>query len=803
MSKNYYELYIASVLSLAETLVIKSSATADSINAVLIQIYGNSSVDPYDKTTWKYYKNICGQYHSTDSPIEIVSLDTLQTITFNIENLTINTATKKAYQYGTRNYNELVSLHPNMEMLILGILYPADMDKAVNSDDGTILSYPPVYVESNEVNLIGNLEKWVKNFDIRWHNQQFGISDDLYETTYLGLLYLNLVPAILNLRLRACKTSEAHSFHIRQYLASHGMLDSYLDDMTKKQALFLYRNINYIERNNGKRNIFQWLVEHIMTQRNLPLAELVMKHDTSVMPDSLYADIHFKRKDINNSFNSINKEQYTLDELLTKEYPLAIDNKSYTNENIGKIDRLFKNSLSSVVATKVLESSVIDYSDSTPYTFYDVAINHWLALAANDTYNTYIRFKNPINGQLINMHCKDAFIYMTYASAKLMGANVVNIPKLFAQRVIRQPKATISDLMEVADTKYIKPIDAYDIVSYIPIISRCVSVDAFYELTTEIFNCAQYHRRFVANQQHYFRRGLIDNMVSRVYCDKVCQVVPDNTTFENWLISKNLPTDTLTNEQYIAIVVELFETTTGGSIDSTKAMRQLQSAMIGLMTQLSSYSIQYIAEVNGSNIKLTSGSIIRIGDVDTSAEGVAFALDRYTDVVGLQAYENLIIAYESRPAYTNLINTQVMTVGSNFDIIVKPRITINGNIEDIRINQTGIDSRVSYLNGDAVTGIIGDDYYNTLTDAEIALMKDIYCDCKMPTPVGIDIATVILIDTIQGFTPIGAAEGVLAGFNTTVNPDVLPALIPVGGDVVLNAFENNVSNIVLNGFTLG
>ena len=140
MSLNHYNLYLEQVFQLAETIVIKSEGSAQSINDRLKYLYGDAIVDPTDKTTWKYYLNLAGKYHPTDKKIIITSLDTLQPIEFNADNLRIHTATAQAYQYGSRYYRELVSQYStDYEQIILGALYPIDIQKAIDSGvDGII-----------------------------------------------------------------------------------------------------------------------------------------------------------------------------------------------------------------------------------------------------------------------------------------------------------------------------------------------------------------------------------------------------------------------------------------------------------------------------------------------------------------------------------------------------------------------------------------------------------------------------------------------------------------------------------------
>jgi hypothetical protein len=50
---NYYSIYIESIYRLAESIVLKSEDTAESINDDLYTRYGPQAVDKLDRTTWK------------------------------------------------------------------------------------------------------------------------------------------------------------------------------------------------------------------------------------------------------------------------------------------------------------------------------------------------------------------------------------------------------------------------------------------------------------------------------------------------------------------------------------------------------------------------------------------------------------------------------------------------------------------------------------------------------------------------------------------------------------------------------
>lgn len=627
-TSNYYQIYIADVLKLAETIVIKSVATVEALNRYVTDYNGVDSVDVLDPTTWKYYMNLAGEYHFTDTRMYVTSMDTLEPIEFSKEFLEIHRATKRGYAYGTRQYKELVSLYPAQEMLILGILYPVNKAKAIAAKDGAILGYPPNLVEVNEYSLIANLQKWIDGYKTRWNNNQYEISDELYPATALGIMYLNLVPAIITLRLQACKTNEAHSFHVRQYLASHGLLDVYMEQMTLKQTLFFYRNIAYIERNSGQANIFEWLVEHIMTERNLPIAEYVMRHNLKDQPANLYPEITFRRNPLNLGLKSDPLDTKTLDQLLTKEDKLARDNPDVHVNEIGKIQTVFENSLSNVELTKALESDMIDYANATPYTLEDTLVNHWLWLSSNGLYyQAVVAINSPKTGERIPMVVKDAFIFMWYAFCKSVGVELEYIPPMFAKRVQRIPTPTVDQIWAVADHKLVPRSTAVQALSMQPVIPNMISTEAFYNKCVEINNACQMQRNLIASQEHMDRRGYVHGMVSHIYSDNICQLASPTYSYEQWFADRNIKVDDFSRDDLELAYLSLVKDATGLSLTTTSSLRSLQAAMVRMLAQLSSYSVQFMTKINATDIRVGDMPAVRVGNELSKMFGQRFIAD--------------------------------------------------------------------------------------------------------------------------------------------------------------------------------
>jgi hypothetical protein len=611
VSKNYYSLYVESVIKFAATLSIKSAQSADSINTYVAAAYGASSVST-DPTTWKYYLNVCGEYHFSDSQIYITSLDTLQTIPFTKAALASNPATKAAYVYGSVYYQELVAKYPLMQQLIKGVIYPADMASAVAAADGTILSYDTSYVESNEDDLLVHLQDWIYKFIFRWDNPAFRLTDSLYSAARHGIMYLNLPLAILNIRIRFCGTRQAHSFHVRQYLASHSNMDRHYDMMTLEQQLFFYRNIAYLERHSGTNATFETLVQKVLTLRGIPLAEFEMKHSDANMPTNVRADVEFVKKHLNLPSNVAYDETITLTQLLDKEAPLAPGNPDYIAYESTDIDSTLKNSLSGVLPTKVLESAVISYENLLGDDINTILLNHWLYLSTSNQYPVYIRTPNPITGVEIVMSTKQAFLYSVYAYVKAQGLDLTTVPKLMAAKIQRNPLPSIYDMMSVVDAAKVGRSLAIAMLSYHPVQPAIQSTVTFYNFCKNIQRATKAQAGIVSMQEDFSTQSQVKAMGLRVFGDVVCSFAADGTTMTQWLSDNDLPAaDAFTAAQYLQLYNDILLKATGQDLVSTQTVADIQAAMVGIMQQLSSYSVQFTTNITGTDVQALKWSTIR------------------------------------------------------------------------------------------------------------------------------------------------------------------------------------------------
>jgi hypothetical protein len=172
-----------------------------------------------------------------------------------------------------------------------------------------------------------------------------------------------------------------------------------------------------------------------MTERSLPIAEYTMRHDLENQLENIYPELRFRRKSINPVPSASTIETISLEEMLVKQDRLARDNIKYKDAVMPVIKEQLENSLSNAVMTKVLESSIVDYGNSSSHSLTDTLLNQWLDLSSKNVYNTNVEVTNPKNGEKIPLSAKDAYTFIWYAFCKSINVDIQEVPKLLAKRV--------------------------------------------------------------------------------------------------------------------------------------------------------------------------------------------------------------------------------------------------------------------------------------------------------------------------------------------------------------------------------
>lgn len=633
MSQAQYEIYRTKVMALARSLVIKCGPAADAMNAQLEMLGHN--VNLADPASWKYYLNLNGDYHPSDQMMTVTSLDTLQTIEFRKETLAIHRTTAREYAFGSRYYNALVEQYPDQEMLIQGIMNPVDPARAIAAADGSVLYYDPDLVEENETNLIPQLESWMQKWWARWYVPAYAFPDDLYTAAIFGKMVMIIPTVIMNLRLRNCNTLFAHSFHIRQHLASHGRLDVYVDYLTKKQMLWLYRNVIYLHRHAGKRETFNELLEHILTQRALPLGEWRMRHNTQEQAEAIYPAVEFNRQALNLDASAAGSDTRNIPQMLDAEQRSARNNLTVQPVAELQIKEQMENASKNILETKILESSILDLSESTTHTLTDSLINHWLQWAAEGQYTSVITVDNPKTGGTLTIDVREAFIIFLYTYNASMGITLPNIPPLQAQMVRRDPAPNRQTLYDMVDQRYVDHRVVDQIADQWSPVGSYISVPAFHDAVILIHQQKLRQREIYSNVEHYLGRAQAEAVMQHMYHD-VPVDIDAGQSYLNWFNDRGLDIASYSELEAGLIANQIFASCTGVGLQASQSLRDIQGAMLRLMAHMSSYSIQFLQSINSSPIKVIDWPALRPGEEERYLrhEDLVYTID-----VGLQEIE--------------------------------------------------------------------------------------------------------------------------------------------------------------------
>ncbi|MCT7411258.1 hypothetical protein N5V59_23605, partial [Escherichia coli] len=106
--------------------------------------------------------------------------------------------------------------------------------------------------------------------------------------------------------------------------------------MTESQMLWFYRNIAYVERNMGRTENYDKLIQKVLTDRGIPIGAFSIKQDASEIPQTLKPAVYMERKPLNLQEivgNGTVRRKVTT--VMQQQFPLARDNEAeyYTELN--------------------------------------------------------------------------------------------------------------------------------------------------------------------------------------------------------------------------------------------------------------------------------------------------------------------------------------------------------------------------------------------------------------------------------------------------------------------------------------
>jgi hypothetical protein len=384
--------------------------------------------------------------------------------------------------------------------------------------------------------------------------------------------------------------------------------------MTLEQAMHFYRDIRYYQRHAGMNQTLDQLVDALMTKRFLPIADYTMRHDTTTQVDDIYPAITFKRTDMTSIPSAGTPEFINTDTFLAKEVPEAADNSDEISYASPMIQQFLMDSPSNVVQTKVLESAMIDYTGAQTYGLEGIQVNHWLYYASLGRYTAVINVSNPKTSERIVLTVKDAYVLATYCMFKSFEITPDVIPLLCAERVQRYPIPPDTDLKSIVDMKYVDDFSWNTAKEFVSEVDDMISIDAFYEKTSELYKSANFQRNLISYQEGMHERCEVYKLVERYWCDAYVYLEDKTLTYTDWLFSRNLNFDTLDRDEFELLYQSIVAAAIGSTLSTTPSLRNVQKAMTAALKSLSSYTIQVVSQMADDQTIMTDLPSVRVGD---------------------------------------------------------------------------------------------------------------------------------------------------------------------------------------------
>lgn len=185
-----------------------------------------------------------------------------------------------AYRIPNEGYYQLCAEYPNNVDMIKAVLYPIkeDYDDLENCKNLQFLNCDMNLLEEQERNSFQQtISETLEYILDRWTIKEFTF-EDLYSCAHQNLVWLHLFMALFYCRINNIRTHSAHSYHVSAYLKSHG-LDDYSSVLTTKQMMFLYRNIDYINKIKGTARAFDILNWGLFHENGMRMTNKMLVQD--------------------------------------------------------------------------------------------------------------------------------------------------------------------------------------------------------------------------------------------------------------------------------------------------------------------------------------------------------------------------------------------------------------------------------------------------------------------------------------------------------------------------------------------
>jgi len=679
MTDNYYILddYISQVINLTKSIILVNHIEAILYNKYINIYHPNFTINLDDKTTWRYYKHITGYTHQLDEPIFIQSIDNSEQILLNKSTMLIHSKTRLELLKFGKYYSEVVKKYPNLELYIKAVITLVNIStlEIVLLPDLSIVGYNSNLIESNEENFILNLQQRLNNYKDTWNLTAYSEVDTLFIASQICILYNYIVTNIIALRLKNAKTIKAHSFHIKNYLASHHELHLYYDYLTDKQRLFLYKNLLYLDNHVGSVNTFSIILKELFFNRNISIHgfdyRLLNKLNVSNIPD--YA---FTKRLFNNE--NLIPYNYSINEIETKETLLLPDNSKYIIDVHNDIDIKFKSSILSKYPTKDLETIMYEYTDNVKYKLMQTILDYSAYFCKYNLITTTIRIPNISNSYLYILNFQDVFKLLMVLIYRINGINIINFQPYKINRVKKEILPTNTFLNGLLfKNKYYYNNEINILKSNFITYPTIVSITQFYEFVNYQYLLDIGLWSYISNIGTADDSGQFEMIIDKMFKSELYNI--NDETIDQFVARTSI--DELVNYDYkssLTLFTNIINLVYDDKYTNLFNLEFVQKALVNIFHQFTSYTTQLISEHTVSNLTLTESKSCKYTMTIDQHESLYYSKTNL-NVVNTYSYSDRL------PMYLNTIYNKKENYFSKLEVFT-PNLIFNA----IHVNKNNI-----------------------------------------------------------------------------------------------------------------
>jgi len=580
-----------------------------------------TGVDDYilrDKSTWKYYNNLLGIKHAYNNEVIVESNDTDESFLLTKENLLEHPLTRYELYNHNKTYTDLINKYPLDVTYINGVVYniQCDMDTLITNDDGVILMYNKDLVEDNEYDLIQEVQEYIQGYLSRWYNHQYVLTDNLYLSSLLGVLYPKLVLKIMNIRLRNIHTYQVHSIYVDLFFQNHHYLHKHIHVLNRESKMWLYRNLRYLNNHIGKDYTLQRIIDNVYTTNNVGVGEIkrvAIQDELDELPINFKTKLPslitegFQYTARNESFLLLNKVIDSPSNILMRE--MNGESQHYLPMLEDELSR--KQTLN-IDRTKML---LVDRSHNVELSNIqkiNLAVEFWFYTALNGTYiNTKI-YRDITTGATYKLSTKQGMLlFIKILSDWLDGTGMVH--KFTHREVpIKTDKHALSYNLWLTDSmdKYIDIVltryPDYDIIR------TDVSI---MEHIHKILKYSGDMTVYVSNIDSEYHKALAKDINLRVFKKGQIKICDTPTHIDELLLNSGVHYYKEDRYDHIGNLYKLLSTFTGLSEYELKSIDTSREHFRNILKKVVSYTVQVLDNEHSNNIvhqKVPFNSINRI-----------------------------------------------------------------------------------------------------------------------------------------------------------------------------------------------